>query len=224
VNENSSDRMIRDLGSRLAVATERRGLLALGTALGGALLGGALLPGAAAKKKRKKKKKRPQDKPCEPGKCLEAPFTIEARWTNAALDHYAFLVVPNASGASLSMPYLDYACTSGKTGAGGLYPFAFVNPGPGSEVTTVASLLDGRYEYWISLHYPAPARELTVDLRNTGGQVIGSWISPANQDAARRGWHVFDFDGERRSFTSVNQALSNAAFGAAFFTSTRLCV
>ncbi len=199
----------------------RRGLLR-GAAAAAFGLAGARFPGLAAarnKKKRSRKKRngdlclnngsrcRTKGGSCQAGNCLQAPFTIAARWNNASTDHDTYLFVPNAPGATLPSPFIDIFCNSADTGGGGLYPFAFVSQdatGPGDEVTTVASLLNGRYEYWIELAGSAPAGDLTVELRNRNGQVVRSWISPANSTSSDFGWHVFDIQGSTRSITSID--------------------
>ena len=218
----------------------RRGLLR-GAAAAAFGLAGARFPGLAAarnKKKRSRKKRngdlclnngsrcRTKGGSCQAGNCLQAPFTIEARWSNPSTDHDTYLFVPNAPGASLPFPLIDYLCRSADTGDGGLYPFAFVSrdaQGPGDEVTTVASLMKGKYEYWIELDASSPTGDLTVALRNKNGRVVRSWSSPAHASAEQGGWHVFDIQGEHRSITSIDQLIDLPLPIAAHDDATDVC-
>ncbi len=238
MDANHFDRITRTVRSRLTVSTRRRTLLRGAGALGAAVLGGAaLLDSAAARKKNRSKKSkgdlclnngshcRTKSKKCKAGNCLQTPFSIEATWGNPSSQHDTFLFVPNAPGATLPFPYLDYGCHSGEVGGGDLYPFAFVSQdakGPGPEITFVAFLMDGKYEFWMQLDHPAPAGELTVTLRNPNGNVIRSWSSPENL-TGDRAWHVFDIQGERRSITSVNTAPGVDLPGIAHASSTMVC-
>ncbi len=143
---------------------------------------------------------------CQARFCLQAPFTIAARWNNASTDHDTYLFVPNDAGAALPFPFIHHQCGSDDTNAGGVYPFAFVSQdatGPGDEVTTVKQLLNGRYEYWIELAASAPAGDLVVEVRNKDGRVVRSWISPENT-SSDFGWHVFDIQGSTRSVISID--------------------
>lgn len=222
------DRIARTLFSRFAGRIERRVLLRRAAALGAAPLGRVMLPKAAAAKtlclkngSRCKKK----GKKCKAGNCLKTPFTIEARWSNPSSDHDTYVFVPNAPGASLPFPYFNYNCRSDDAGDGQLEPFAYVSQdarGPGDEVTTVAFLLNGKYEYWMNIDSLAAAGELTVALRNPNGRVVRSWSSPANPSPAR-GWHVFDIQGDRKSITSFNRLIDEALPAGAHAVATRVC-
>src|SRR4051812_21840583 len=44
---------------------------------------------------------------CKAQFCLAAPFTIEARWSNAASDHDTFLFVPNEEGNDDPFPHIS---------------------------------------------------------------------------------------------------------------------
>jgi hypothetical protein len=217
--------------------TSRRTLSQRVAALGVVVLGRVALRDRAQARKKSRVGKgllcsrtgsqcRKKGKTCKAGNCLKTPFTIEARWSNPNTDHDTFVFVPNAPGASLPFPYFNYNCRSDDTGAGQLEPFAYVSQdalGPGDEVTTVAFLLNGKYEYWMNLDYPAPAGDLTVALRNQNGNVIRSWKSPANPGQPKRGWHVFDIQGERKSITSINQMVTGTVPQGAHAVAIRVC-
>lgn len=141
-------------------------------------------------KRCKGKQKGCKAKFCDTG--LEAPFSIEAIWTNPATDHDTFLFVPNLPGNSFPSPHIDMTCTSAATAGGTLYPFAFASgdtlAGPGSEITSVKKLVDGRYEYHLQLHGPSPAADVTVRVVKKG-KVVQSWSNPAS--ALEDHWRVF---------------------------------
>lgn len=220
----------------LTTARSRRGALA--TLLGGTLGLLGLIETAGNKGKGKKKRKRKQDlclndgsrckkesKQCSANFCLKTPFTIEARWSNPDTDHDTYLFLPNAPGAALPSPYLDYSCGSSSTNAGTVYPFAFVSQdatGPGDEVTTVKKLLTGTYEYWIELAESAPPRELTVTLRNANGKAIRSWLSPANP-SVQVGWKVFNIEGDSRRITSIDLLINSDLADGAYAPNTDVC-
>lgn len=151
---------------------------------------------------------------CRPQNCLQTPFTIEAHWTNPDTDHDTFVFVPKQAGRSAPHPFLySVTCNPELSGCeNNVYPFVCVSQdaiGPGDEVTTVRRLLPGRYEYWIELHEPSPARDVTVTLRNANGKVLLSLSSPPNPSSTEEiGWHVFDIDGARHSVTRIDQATS----------------
>lgn len=164
-------------------------------------------------------------KTCKAANCLQAPFTVEARWSTATSDHDTYVFMPNVPGAAFPFPFFSYTCKSNDAGAGLLEPFAFVSgdaTGPGNEVTTVAFLLEGTYEYWIELAEFVPAGDLTVTLRNANGNVVRSWSSPANP-SSERGWHVFDIQGQRKSVTSVNRLIDATLPFGAHAIATRVC-
>lgn len=164
-----------------------------------------------------------KSKKCKPSLCQTAPplllptaltsFTVEAHWTNTYTDHDTFLFVPNQEGSILPSPYIDYSCNPADSPrcADDVYPFTCVSQdatGPGDEVTTVRKLLAGRYEYWIELYDTAPAGDVTVTLRDTGGTILHSWSSPANLSTTDAiGWHVFDLDGGTGIVASVDQPI-----------------
>ncbi len=208
-----------------------------GLALGGAL--GSLFGRAETEAgRRKKKRKRKQDlclndgsrctkesKNCSATFCLKTPFTIEARWSNPDTDHDTNVFVPNAPGAALSSPYIDYNSGSSCTNSGTVYPFAFVSQdatSPGDEVTTVKRLLAGAYEYWIELAESSPPRELTVTLRNANGKVVRSWLSPANP-SVQVGWHVFDIEGASKRITSIDLVIDSDLADGAHAPNTDVC-
>ena len=178
--------------------------------------------------KKKKKKKKPctdcclangklctkASTTCKPKNCLSTPFTIEARWNNPDTDHDTYFFVPNQSGATLPSPFIDYSCNPVDSDCeNDVYPFICVSKdatGPGDEITTVRRLIAGKCEYWIELHEPSPAGDLTVTLRDKSGRVVRSWISPANPSPDDEiGWHVFDIDGSTGSIASVNQTVNS---------------
>jgi hypothetical protein len=202
-------RLARTLGAIVG----RRTLVRRSVALGAAGLGDALLaPAANARNlcRRNGRRCQKEGKRCQTKHCLEAPFTIEARWSNTETDHDTYLFVPKRKGSSDPSPYIDYTChPTGSSCENNVYPFACVShdaSGPGHEITTVRKLLTGTYEYWIELDRPTPAGDLTVLLRNAGGKVIDRWTSPANPSATiERGWHVFDIDGARHSITPIDR-------------------
>jgi hypothetical protein len=72
-------------------------------------------------------------------------------------------------------------------------------------VTTVHQRLGGLFEYWIELDSTTPAGEVTVTLRNSGGNVLATWSSPANSSVSDRGWHVFDVAGGTGVVSPVDQ-------------------
>jgi hypothetical protein len=95
--------------------------------------------------------------------------------------------------------------------------------GPGDEITTLTRLLAGMYEYWIELDHPAPAGDLTVDVRTANGRVLRSWSSPANPAFPQKGWHVFDIQGSARSLASVDQLTTEDLPGAAHAANEDVC-
>jgi hypothetical protein len=160
--------------------------------------------------------KKPSKK-CAAKNCLDTPFTIEARWSNPGTDHDTFLFVPQDLGSDLPAPFIDYSCHS-DTGTAQHYPFASISQdatGPGDEVTTVAFLLDGTYEYWIELSDLSPAGDLTVTLRNANGRVLRTWNSPENLTADDRGWHVFNIQGHTKSITAIDDLINDTLPGGA---------
>jgi hypothetical protein len=227
------------LAGSLASPTSRRALVRRAASLGVVVLGRMALLDPVQARKRKRSGQNPGDlcasngsqckkksKKCKAGNCLHTPFTIEARWSNPASDHDTYVFMPNVPGASVLFPFFSYTCNSDDAGAGGLEPFAFVDrdaEGPGDEITTVAFLLDGKYEYWIELAELAPARDLTVTLRTATGRGIRSWNSPANPSPYERGWHVFDIQGERKSITSVDRLIADPLPFGAHAVATRVC-
>jgi hypothetical protein len=172
------------------------------------------------------KKCNKQSARCKASNCLQAPFSIEAVWTNGDSDHDTHLFVPNAVGSTAPAPFVDQGCNPGHSNCEtGVYPFACVNQdafGPGDEITTIRKLLKGTYEYWMELA-PAPAGDLTIILRNKGGKKIRSWTSPANPNATDIGWHVFDIDGNTGSITSINQTMGTYLPAGAHDPSTDVC-
>jgi hypothetical protein len=217
--------------------TRRASLLTLG-AVGVAALAG---PFTADGKKKKSKKHHGQSKKalclsngshckkagkkCKAKNCLATPFTIEARWSNAASDHDTYLFVPNDIGRDLPSPYIDANCQS-DTGEALRYPFAFVSQeaeGPGDEVTTIAFLLDGTYEYWIKLEESTAAGDLTVILRNASGRVLRIWSSPENAVPDDRGWHVFNIQGQTKSITSIDDVINGKPPGSVHDPYTDVC-
>jgi hypothetical protein len=159
---------------------------------------------------------------------VSAPFSVEAHWTNASSDHDADLFVPQAGFTTDPSPYISVNCTPANTKCEeNLYPFACMSGnalGPGDEVTTVRKLLAGAYEYWIELDEGAPAGELTINLKNTGGSVLASWSSPANPSVTiELGWHVFNIDGSTGIVTSVDQRIDDFVFSGAHDPSFNVC-
>jgi hypothetical protein len=212
MNPSRFDWLIQTLGA----TTGRRTLLHGAAALGAAALAGGAHPDAAAAKilcRKNGSKCRKKSKKCQAKFCLKAPFTIEARWSNANSDHDTILFVPKKEGSNPPSPYIWSGCTPAVTDCENeVYPFACVSKdalGPGDEITTVRRLLAGRYEYWIELWPEALRGELEVILRNGNGRTIRSWSSPENPDNQKQlGWHVFDIDGASRSITSVDTFVS----------------
>ncbi|MGH2616737.1 MAG: hypothetical protein ACRDJC_16000 [Thermomicrobiales bacterium] len=208
------DRLTRYIDS-FAAFTPRRTLLHGASALAAALGAAALSPGEVEARIRCRKsgsRCKKKSKRCRARNCLKTPFTIEARWTNPETDHDTYLFVPNDVGAHEPSPYIEFRCSSEDTNGGALYPFAFVSgdaQGPGDEITTVAQLLAGTYEYWILLYPQSPDGDLTIDLRNATGRIMRSWISPPNLSLDTIGWHIFDIDGSTRDITSIDALIDD---------------
>lgn len=122
------DALRRILGNGI----NRRGALAILTAAAGIGLGKA-----EAKKKNKKCKDcctsegtscKNKSSKCKPKNCLNTPFTVEAVWTNPDTDHDTYIFVPNAKGASLPSPFIDYGCNPVDSDCEqNLYPFICVS-------------------------------------------------------------------------------------------------
>ncbi|MGH2618768.1 MAG: hypothetical protein ACRDJC_26365 [Thermomicrobiales bacterium] len=228
------DALARAVTVTVTASGSRRALVGALAAGAGCLRGAA---GASGKKRRKKDKKRcrtngsrckKKSANCKAQFCLKTPFTIEARWSNPDTDHDTFLFVPAEVGSLDPSPYIDFQCRPDNSDCEtNVYPFACVSDdavGPGDEITTIRKVLPGTYEYWVELSSSAPAADLTVLLRNANGTVLRGWTSPANPAPpfADRGWHVFDIDGAKHSFTSIDQLridgfLPEVAHGPATF-------
>jgi hypothetical protein len=238
VDGKAFDAAIRGLNSRVFRRTVSHSAAA---GLLGALA--ARLPGTTeARKKRGRSAKAKQlchkdgsrckkkGKKCKAQFCLRAPFTIEARWSNADSDHDTFLFVPNEDGNADPFPHInvtDRACRGDGGNDGSVYPFAFIDrdaQGPGNEITTVRSLLDGTYEYWIELAQPSAPGEVEVVLRNASGKVLRSLTSPENANPNNEiGWHVFDINGATRQVTSVDDVTDNTLPEIAHTENTKVC-
>lgn len=214
----------------------RRGALGL---LAG--IAGVGLDAAAARNRKKRRRKKcanccrargtsckKKSRTCKKKFCLSAPFAVEARWTNAASDHDTYVFVPNAAGASLDSPFIDYGCNPDRSDCeDDVYPFICVDrdaPGPGDEVTRVRKLIPGTYEYWIEPYIESPAGDVTVALRDKGGRLVRSWSSPPNPSATERiSWHVFDVDGATGSVTSVDEIVDAAPPNGAHSPNSGVC-
>ena len=201
------------------------GLRSRRTVLGGLVGAGlgwgvARLPSSAEAKNRRKRKQalcRQDGSPCrKPGNqcrqqyCLNAPFTIEAQWTQT-VDHATFLFVPSENATTGPAPYIDDYCNPIDSSCDGdVYPFACVSHnarGPGDEITTIYQLLPGKYEYWIGIDDARPAGEVTAVLKDSGGRVVRQWTNPASA-TNRRAWHVFDVDGHHGRVTAIDELIS----------------
>jgi hypothetical protein len=237
MDSNRLERLTRKLSARVNASTERRTLLRGARFLGAAAVGASMAPGeSGAKNKRKKKSKKAlclsngihckkAGKKCKAKNCLATPFTIEARWSNPASDHDTYLFVPHDIGSDVPSPYIDADCQS-ETGEAMRYPFAFVSQeaeGPGDEITTIAFLLDGTYEYWIKLEESTAAGDLTVILRSASGRVLRIWSSPENAIPDDRGWHVFNIQGRTRSITSIDEVINGKPPGSVHDPYTDVC-
>jgi hypothetical protein len=190
------DRWVRVVGAR----PTRRAVIAASLA---ALKSLSTRPAAEGKERCKKsgkpcksRKKGCKARYCETG--LEAPFTIEAAWTNPQSDHDAFLFVPNAPGNVDPRPFIDMDCTPDIVANGDAYPFAFGSRdayvGPGSETITVKTLIDGVYEYHLQLDSQTPANDATVRLIKNG-KVLHSWSNPASPQEDH--WRVFSLTAQK---------------------------
>ncbi len=221
----------------------RRRLGAAGGGVIASLLALAAGDGEARKKKRRKPKHKPRPKPktgdfCTPagepcrrqGKkcaakfCLEAPFTIEARWSIQA-DHDTFLFLPPENETTGPSPFIRYNCVLGSS-CDTQYPFACTSADEvlsGAETTTIYRRLAGTYEYWIEMSNGSAPGDLTVVLRDQAGRVVREWESPASVGSLQNGWHVFDFDGATGTVKSVDKATSESLPGGAHNPSTKIC-
>jgi hypothetical protein len=125
---------------------------------------------------------------------LSAPFTVSACWSVDA-DHDTVVFVPQGGFTTDPAPYTDQSCHPDDDCSLG-YPFVCVavdQQDSGCEVTTVHQQLNGTYEYWSEVETTSAAGELTVTLRDSGGNVLATWSSPANPSPYDKiGWHVFD--------------------------------
>ena len=132
--------------------------------------------------------------------------------------------MPNDAGVSLPSPFFDQTCTICEPDT---YPFACVNQdaeGPGDEVTTILSLLPGRYEYWLQLARGAPAGDVVVTLRDRGAVVLTS-TSPANPqgEAGVSSWHVFNLDGRDDDLDEIDEVIADNLPRAAHVPNTFVC-
>jgi hypothetical protein len=185
-------------------------------------LGAMLVPEATAARKLcrkngsrcKQKGKGCKARYCRPAAAgLRTPFTIEAHWGDANLDHDTNLFVPNAEGSTDPFPYVDLYCRPGESDCDtDVYPYVCVDDSfPTAEVATVRRLLPGVYQYWIEQRLWGSSDELRVLLRNADGRVLRSWENPpipfASSEAA---WHVCDIDGSTGHVTSVDQLVESS--------------
>ena len=153
---------------------------------------------------------RTQGDNCRSQFCLNARFTITAKWTEDA-DHDAYLFVPRENATTGPSPYIDRFCTPGAQPlCDKLYPFVChtgdASPS-GPEVITVHQLVQGRYEYWIQLWRIAPHAALTIVLKDSDCRAVRKWTAPASQVLQERVWHVFDFNGDTGRVTSIDELL-----------------
>lgn len=199
-----------------------------------ALIGLGLSESGTAKKRKKKKPKnlcrpdgascRKKGKQCQNRFCLQAPFTIEATWTSA-FSHDAYLTVPKENASTRPGPYLNFACNEGNSNCEAKYPFACISEeqtAPGDGVTTVYKLLPGAYEYWVQIHADTERELVTIVLRDKGGRVVREWTNP-DVSGSERGWHVFDIDGQRGSFRSIDELADQSLPKAAVDPFTFVC-
>jgi hypothetical protein len=206
-----------DVTRRLSGLPSRRHLLGglVATAFG---LGVTVHPDLAdAKKKKRKQKKRKRrggggqtpGNPCKTDLCLSAPFTIEASGAQP-VDDVTYLFVPPRDATTGPAPYIEYVCSRAEYPCEQEYPFACIDgvlTGVGSEVTTIHSLLPGRYEYWIEVPSGTPAGGLTVVLSGSDGRDVRQWTNPAPTSPGRYGWHVFDIDGANGRVIDIDAAI-----------------
>jgi hypothetical protein len=156
---------------------------------------------------------------------MNAPFTIEAIWTESTADHDTVLFVPQENEATGPFPFIHHGCNP-DDGCAATYPFACVSrdaQGPGNEITTVHELLPGTYEYWIELYTTTPASELTIVLKDSGGRVMRRWQNPANPVNKQVGWHVFDVDGRHGRVTAIDELIDEALERGAHDPNTNVC-
>jgi hypothetical protein len=195
-------------------SNSRRALLAGGLALTATRFGVPLTDARKKKRKQKKRKRRggggqTPGNICETELCLSAPFTIEA-FGAQPVDDVTYLFVPPQDAMTGPAPYIEYVCSRAEYPCEQEYPFACIDgvlTGVGSEVTTIHSLLPGRYEYWIEVPSGTPAGGLTVVLSGSDGRDVRQWTNPAPTSPGRYGWHVFDIDGANGRVIDVDVAI-----------------
>jgi hypothetical protein len=163
---------------------------------------------------------------CKKRFCLDAPFTIEAKWTQTA-DHDTYLFVPAENETTGPSPYIYFPCRADNSDCEEAYPFACVSGDvtvSGAEITTIHQVLPGTYEYWIELAPTTLAGELTIVLKDDGGRVVRKWTNPANpSQMVQFGWHVFDVDGATGRVTSIDNLADAALPNGAHDPATDVC-